>query len=118
MIMKATIDAQGLVHLVVRDWPQGWSVEEMCFRRLNVASCEIFTGGKRTPIIDAYLPPSTLEHLQELEEALKRFWDKYSIVIGDLSADIGKAHNPRSQQVADLFINFGPMELLLRFYQK
>ena len=52
-----------------------------------------------------------------MEEALKLFQDQYPIVIGDLSANIGKPQNPRSQQVADLLTDSGMMELLHRFWK-
>ena len=57
------------------DGPQGCSVEATQFHGTNVVSCEVITDGKRTPIIGAYLPPSTLDHLPDLEEALSCFWD-------------------------------------------
>ena len=39
------------------------------------------------------------------------------MIIGDLSADIGKPQNPHSQQVADLMMEFSLMELLHHFWQ-
>ena len=55
------------------DGPQGCSVEATQFHGTNVVSCEVIPG-KRTLLIGAYLPPSTLDHLTDLAEALKHFW--------------------------------------------
>ena len=82
-----------------------------------MVSCKVVTDGRRTLIIGAYHPPSTLEHLLDLEQALKLFQDQYSIVIGDLSVDIRKTHNTRSQQFSDLVMKFVMMELLLHFWK-
>ena len=65
-------DAQGVVGLFVRDQPQGRSIESTRFHGSNVVIYEVFTG-KHTPVIDAYLPLSNLDHLPYLEEALTRF---------------------------------------------
>ena len=97
--------SHGWVGLVVRELPQGWNVESTRFHGTNVVSCKVVSGDKQTPLVGSPPPPhSTLEHLPYMEEALSRFWDKYSIVLGDLNAYIGQAQNPRSQQVADLLI--------------
>ena len=64
--------------------------------QVNVVSYEVITDRKRTPIIGSYLQSSTLEYLPNLEVSLTHFWNQYPIVIGDLSANIGKAHNLRS----------------------
>ena len=58
--------------LVVREWPEGWSVESIRFHGPDTVSCEIVSVGQRTPLIGVYLPPSTLDHITDLEEALKR----------------------------------------------
>ena len=50
---------------------------------------------KLTLIIGAYLLTYTLEHLPNLEEALTRFRDQDTIVIGDLRSDIINPQNPR-----------------------
>ena len=42
---------QGGVVLVVRDRPHGWSVELTSFHGPNLVSCEVVSGGKRTPIV-------------------------------------------------------------------
>ena len=86
--MKANGGAQGGASLVVQDQHQGWSIELTRFRCLDVVSCKVAADGKRTPPIGAYLPPSTLEHLPELEEALTQSGDQEMIVLGDLNGNI------------------------------
>ena len=67
--------------------------------------------------IGAYLPPSTLDNLPDLEENLARIWDQYPIVLGYLDAIIGQYQNPHIQQVADLLMEFGLVDLLHHFLQ-
>ena len=67
-------------------------------------SCKVVTGSKRTLLIFAYLPPSTLDHLLYLEEFLTRFQDQDHILLGYLNANIAQAQNPCSRQVADLMM--------------
>ena len=57
--------------------------------RPNVVVCEIVTGGIQMLVIGAYLPPSMLDRLPDLEEALNSFPDRDAILLGDLNADIG-----------------------------
>ena len=52
--------------LVIRKRPDVCSVESARFCRPNVVSCEVVSGRQRTPLIRAYLPLSTLEHLTDL----------------------------------------------------
>ena len=52
----------------------------------NVVSCEVVTRLTWTPLIDAYLPLLTLEHLPDLEDFLQFFIDP--IVIRDLNMDL------------------------------
>ena len=68
---------------------EGWIAESMRFHGPNVVSCKIIYGYQQTLIIGAYLPPSTLDHLVDLEEALDRFPDRDPIVLRDLNTDIG-----------------------------
>ena len=56
--------------------------------------CEVITD-KKTPLTGTYLPPSTLEHLTDLEEALTHFQNQEPIVLGDLNTNI-QSQNPRS----------------------
>ena len=101
-ITMAAGNVQGGVGLVVRDQPQGWSIESTHFQGMNVVIYEVFTV-KFILLIGSYLPPSTLEHLPELEEALTLFCYQEPIVLGDLNANI-QEQNPHSQQVADLLM--------------
>ena len=72
--------------MIVRDQPQRWSIESECFHGPNVVICEVVTN-KRTPLIEAYRPPSTPEHLPYLAEDLTHFRDQGPIVLGDLNAN-------------------------------
>ena len=53
-----------------------------------------------------------MEHLPDLEEALKRFPKRDPVILGDLNADIGRLRNPRDQQVADFLASLGLVDLL------
>ena len=55
------------VGMVVRERSYRWSVELTRFHRGNMVICEIVSGGQQTPIIGAYLPLSTLEHLPDMK---------------------------------------------------
>ena len=93
------------------DLPHGCSIESTNFHGLNVVTCDVITSGKWNILIGAYLPSSTLEHLPDLEEALARFRDQGPIVLGDLKADISQYQNPYIQEVADLLMEFGMLDL-------
>ena len=71
--------------------------------------CRVVTG-KQTLLIGAYPPTSTLEHLPDLAEALTHFRDQNIIVLGDLNTDT-QSYNPLSQQVAELLMEFGLVDL-------
>ena len=64
--------------------------------------CKLVARLIRTPLVGVYLPPSMLEHLPDLEEALKHF--KVPIVLGEINVDLNEARSPRNQQVADLLV--------------
>ena len=59
-----------MVVLVVRERPDGCSVKSKRFHRTNMLSYEIVSGGQRTLLIRVYLPPSTLDNIPDIEEAL------------------------------------------------
>ena len=65
----------------------GMGIESTRFHRMNVVRCNSTTV-KLTTHIGTYIPPSTLEHLPYLTEALTRFRYQYPIVLVDLNADI------------------------------
>ena len=79
----------------------------------NVESCEIVTKPTRTLLVGAYLPPSTLEPLPDLEASLKFFKDP--IVIGDLKIALDEARILWSQQVPDLLAYYGLINLVQHF---
>ena len=58
---------------------------------------EVVAGKHKTTLIGAYLPTSTLDQLSELEEALKYFLVRDSVVLVDLNADIGRLRNTQEQ---------------------
>ena len=73
---------------MTRERPFGWGIDSTRYHRRNVVSREIFPKITWTLLVGVYLPPSTLEHLTDLEEALQRFNDP--IVLGDLNVDLEK----------------------------
>ena len=119
MSKTATGGAQVEVFMVARDRQQLWSEETTRFQGPNVVSCKVvtFTNIKRTPVIGSYLPPYTLEHLPDLEEALVLFQEHNTIVLREIIANIGQGHNLRTHQVSDLIMYFGLIDLLLHFLQ-
>ena len=85
------------------------------FHGPNVVSCEVITNGKRTLLIFTLLPHFTQENVRAFEDSLTCFWYQYSIVLGDLNTNILQAQNPHIQQVAELLMDFGLMDLLHHF---
>ena len=83
--------------MVTRERPVRWGIESTLYHGQNVVSCDIVAGLIRSPLVGEYLPPSTLEHLPDLEEAMKRFRDP--IVLGDFNMDIDKSRSSRSQRM-------------------
>ena len=97
--------------------PQGWSVVPTRFHGPNMVSCEVISSSKRTPLVGAYLPPYTLEHLPNLYEALSHLQYQEPIVIWYLKDEIGKVQKPCSQKVAGLLMYFRLVDLLQHFRQ-
>ena len=81
------------VRTVTRERPIGWGIQSMCYYGPNVVICELVTGLTRTLLVGVYIPPSTLKHLPDLEEALKHFKDP--IVFGDLNVYPASGGPPR-----------------------
>ena len=79
-------------------------------------SCVLVAGNQLMPLIRAYLPPSTLEHLPDLEEDPDCFLFRDLVVMGGINADIGCLSNPWYQQVAGLLASFELVDLLVHFY--
>ena len=94
--------SQGGMFLVSRDRQTGWILELTRFHRPNVVSCEDIRGTSRTPIIGVYLPPTTLDHLPNLEESLESFQFQDPILKGGINLDLDEAQKPRSHLVADI----------------
>ena len=109
---------QGGVGLVMRERPEGWSIESTRFHGTNVVRCEIVSGTKRIPLSRAYLTPSTIDHILDIDEALNHFQGRDPIVMGDLNADIGCIRNPRNQQVAYFLASFVLSNLLSYLRQR
>ena len=86
----------GGVALVSKDQPEGWHFESTKTCGPNALSTVLVSGSSRTHIIGAYLPPSTLRHLPELEVALGRFPDLNPMIFGDLNADLSNLSCTRS----------------------
>ena len=63
---------QGGMGLISQDRPSGWSLDSTLFQWSNMASFKVITGMSRTLIIIAFLQPSTLAYLPNLEESLAR----------------------------------------------
>ena len=61
----------------------------MRFRGTDVVIYKAILERKQTTIMGTYLLPSTLDHLPYLEEALTRFRDQDTMLIWDLSTNIG-----------------------------
>ena len=78
--------------------------------------CEIFPGLTQTPLIGAYLPLSTLEHLPDLDEDLQLFRDPN--FLGGLKVDLNEARIPWIQRVADLLTEYGLIDLVPNFRQQ
>ena len=60
----------GGVALITKDQPDGWHFESTETYGPNVISTVLVSGTRRTHIVGAYLPPSSLQHLPDLESAL------------------------------------------------
>ena len=80
-----------------------------------MVSCEIITRLTQTPLVGAYLPPSTLEHLPDLEEVLQRF--RGPIVLGGYNVDLDEVKSSRRQRVSDLFAEYGVIDLVRHLQQ-
>ena len=87
-------------------------VESMCFHGPNMVSCKIVSGALRNPLIEAYLPPSIIYKLMDLEGAINRFPGREPIIMGDLNAYTGCLYNPWNQWVEDFLAYFGLVNLI------
>ena len=103
--------------MVSRERPEGSISELARFQGPNMVSCNIFSGNQRTPIVGIYLPPSTLDHLPDLEEVINRFLGRGPFVLVCLNADIARLSNPHYQQVSDFLASLQLVDLLGHFCQ-
>ena len=101
---------------MTKERPFGWVIESTHYHRPNMVSYKLVSGLTWTPLVGAYLPPSTLEHLQDLEETLKSFKDP--IILGDLNVELDEARSPRIKQVGDLIAEYGLIDLVCHFRQR
>ena len=104
--------------LVVRERLDVCSAKSTRLHGSDMVICSIVSGGQRTPLIRAYLSPSSLNYLPYLEEAINIFLGRYPIIVGYLNADIGRLQNPRRQQVEDFLDSFSLANLLSHFRQR
>ena len=110
--------SQGGFLLVSRELLEGWIFESTLSHKPNVVICDFVAGYQRTPLIGVYLPPSTLDHLPDLNEALNRFPGRDPVILGYLNTDISLLRNPWDQQVAGFLASFGLVDLLGNFQQR
>lgn len=114
---------QGGIALVSRAMPSNWHIESQQRHGPNILSCILATGKKRFPIIGVYLPPSHLDDLPFLVEALDRFPDP-PILLGDLNVDLSPPlHNPqvntvRYGRITNTLATYGLQDLLPHFVQR
>ena len=83
--------SQGVVRLIRREKPVRWVIDSTRYHGPNVISCKLVTGLTRTPLVSAYIPLSTLDHLPYLEKALKYFKD--CIVLEELNVNLNKVRS-------------------------
>ena len=101
--------------MVTRERTNGWVIEFTRFHGPNVVSCDIFAGHTRTPLIGAYLPPLTMEHLPYFEETLQIFKGMDPIVLGYFNMGLYDAQSSQCQLVADLLTELGIIYVVLHF---
>ena len=105
--------------MFVQDSPKEFHIESTRFHGPNVVSFILVDGDTRSPIVGAYLPPSSLDHLPDFEDAMERFALSPNVtVLGDFNADIYNLTNIRNQTIANTFANYGLLDLLAHFRQR
>ena len=101
----------------MRERKEEWDIESTYCHGTNLASFKIVSGIHWIPLIGDYLPPTILDRLPGIEEALNCFLGRDPIVLGDLSTDVGRMGNPQDQQVVDFLVSFGLVDFLSHFRQ-
>jgi exonuclease III len=87
-VSYSTVQSQGGIALVLRSTSSKRTIESSKWHGPNIISCLLVTGNKSTPLIGAYLPPSHLDNLPHLMEALNRYPHQKPILMGDLNIDM------------------------------
>jgi len=114
-----TTQNQGGIALAYKQDATNWHIESQQRHGPNVISCILVSADKRTPLIGAYLPPSHLNDLPYLTQALDRFPNQAPILLGDLNADIHNlAASQRNTQVDTLLGTYGLDDMLIHFRQR
>ena len=114
----SVVQNQGGIALATRAASKHWHIESPLRHGPNVLSCLLVTGSTSIPLVGAYLPPSHLDDLPHLENALNRFRHRTNyLLLGDLNADITQMDSPRNQAIASILTAFGLEDMLLNFQQ-
>jgi exonuclease III len=109
---------QGGIALAYRQGAHNWHIESLLCHGPNILSCILVSGTQRTPLIEAYLPPSNLTDLPHLTTALDRFPNEAPLLLGDLNVDLLNLRPPRNQQVAEVITAYGLEDMLHHFQQR
>jgi hypothetical protein len=111
---------QGGIALLSRAKTKRWHIEAPIRHGPNIISCVLVAGDTRTPLIGAYLPPSTLKDLPMLTEAFDRFttYKRTPILLGDLNVDLADPTTNRSTEVSTTLGAYGMEDLLPNFKQR
>ena len=80
--VTASGGAQRGIRIVSREKPEGWIVNSTRFHGPKIVICKLIAGDQWTLIIREYLPPSTMDHLPDLEEALNRLPGRDTFLVG------------------------------------
>ena len=115
-VAKAGI-SQGGVRLFLQERLQGKIYNSMRFHWPNGVNCKNVSGNQRTPLIGLFLPPSTMVHIPDLEDVLNSFLGREYVILVGLNAEIVCLNNSHDQQVPDLLVFFGFLDLLVHFCQ-
>ena len=102
---KARSASQGGIALVWDENHAGFKVEEVKLRNPNVLTFELKTGHARYYVVGCYIPPSSLELLEPVRQALKDApADKRvrAMMWGDLNVFLDIPISDRDEAVADV----------------
>ena len=82
-----------------------------------MVNCKLVTEDQRTPLIGAYLTPSTLDYQTNFEEAMNRVMGRETMILGDLNTDIVRMRNTKDQQVTYFLAPLRLVDILAHFLQ-